>query len=73
MLEEYPGSEWARGSGEKLRRIEVLVRRYSRILEFFASWNTDRMEEIRDYHRLNDVHGALRESISPEEGLRWGS
>ncbi len=71
VAEEYPDSDWAWDSGEKLRRIEDLELRYSRILDSFSSWNPDRMSQIREYHRLFDAHGRMRASISPEEVRHW--
>ena len=71
VVEMFPDSTWAWDSGEKLRRIDDLVRRYARILESFSTWNPDRMEEIREYHRVYDAHGIMRKSVSPEGRRRW--
>jgi len=59
VVHEYPDSEWAYDSGEKMRKIEERILMYRRIVESFTTWRKDGEETAR---RHRESHAAMEEN-----------
>jgi hypothetical protein len=63
VIHEYPDSEWAYDSREKMGKIEERMGMYRKIIESFTSWNKDKKEAIRKYNETySKMNKALREA-----------
>jgi curved DNA-binding protein CbpA len=71
VVHEYPESEWAFDSREKMGKIEERIGRYRRIIESFSSWNVDKKDAIARYREKYAKHAETREAVRKDRPKDW--
>jgi DnaJ domain len=71
VAHEYPESEWAFDSREKMGKIEERIGMYRRIIESFSSWNVDERDAIARYHAKYGRHAETREAVRKDRPKDW--
>jgi hypothetical protein len=71
VIHEYPESEWAYDSKEKMGRIEERIGMYRRIIESFSSWNVDKKDAIRQYQERYGQHKKMQRAVRRDEPKGW--
>jgi hypothetical protein len=71
VVHEYPESEWAFDSREKMGKIEERIGMYRRIIESFSSWNVDEKDAIARYHEKYGRHAETREAVRKNRPKDW--
>jgi hypothetical protein len=71
VVHEYPESDWAYDSQEKMSKIEERIGMYKRIIESFSSWNTDKKDAIREYREKHDRQNATLKAVRRDGAKDW--
>jgi hypothetical protein len=71
VVHEYPESEWAYDSREKMSRIEERIGMYKRILESFSTWNVDKKDKIKEYRERYGKHDETLKAARRDGPRDW--
>jgi hypothetical protein len=71
VAHEYPESEWAFDSREKMGKIEERIGMYRRIIESFTSWNADKKDAIARCRERFGRQAETREAVRKDEPKDW--